>query len=364
MSRCIAVALSGGVDSLVAGFLLKQKTDRVVGIHFTTGFEQADPDDSSGKNVPGSNLTHTLLDHLKHQLNIDVIHIDCKDAFRRLVVDYFIQTYQSGQTPNPCLVCNPLIKFGVIRNAASKLGAEELATGHYARTAMDPDGQYHLLTGVDPQKDQSYFLSRMTQNNLKSAMFPLGTLTKSRVREIAAENSLIPFSRNESQDVCFIKNMNYADFISRQGEIQPEPGLIVDVQGRVLGKHSGLHRFTVGQRRGINVPAANPYYVVRLDAQANRLIVGWKEELAVSECRVTHINWIEHIPSGPIEISVRLRYRHQATPALLIPESGHTSVRVCFEKPQAAVTPGQGAVFYQGEVVLGGGFISSDFQAS
>jgi len=357
MSRSVAVALSGGVDSLVSACLLKQEYDRVVGIHFTTGFEQNGNSDSFDKNTSDSDLTRALISHLNQQLDIDIVHIDCRNEFRHRVVDYFIQTYQAGQTPNPCLICNPQIKFGVILDAAQKLGVERLATGHYARIQVDSKGQYHLLTGVDSNKDQSYFLGRMNQQQLQSAIFPLGDLTKFRVQEIARANGLIPFTGNESQDVCFIKGMDYGEFITRQSGIEPKPGLIADMQGKILGEHSGLHQFTIGQRRGINVPAAKPYYVLRLDMSTNRLIVGWKEDLYASECRVTQVNWIEAIPSGPIEISVKLRYRHQAVPARLIPENGHT-VRIQFEKPQSAVTPGQGAVFYKGEMVLGGGFIS------
>ncbi len=346
MNFRFAVALSGGVDSLVAAFLLKGQGVPVVGIHFLTGFEPA------GRST-------SVESYLAEQLHIDVVTVDIQQEFRRHVIDYFVQTYRDGKTPNPCLVCNPVIKFGVLWEAARKLGAQWLATGHYARIRRDDTGRCHLLAGVDRQKDQSYFLSRMTPKNLEHAEFPLGGMTKAQVVEIARANGLIPYGTDESQDVCFVRGMGYEEFLRKEGGLVPEPGPIEDVNGRVLGRHSGLHRFTVGQRRGINCPAAQPYYVIRLEPLFRRLIVGRKEDLVAGECRVTDINWIEDAPAGPVEIDVRLRYRHSAVPAILTPEHGGRHAHLRFLHPQSAVTPGQGAVWYVGETLWGGGFIET-----
>jgi tRNA-specific 2-thiouridylase len=271
-------------------------------------------------------------------------------------VDYFAAAYQDGETPNPCLVCNPKIKFGVLLEAARRRGATHLATGHYARVARAPSGAYRLYKGVDAAKDQSYFLARLSPDQLSHACFPLGPLTKDRVRELAARAGLAPVARRESQDVCFIRGANYADFVVNITGRHPRPGDIVDGAGNRVGRHNGLHRFTVGQRRGINCPASRPYYVVRIDTRRNRLVVGFKDELQVDRCRVRDINWIVDAPSGPIAVDTRIRYRHHAVAATLRPH-GADRAGIRFQRPQAAVTPGQGAVFYRGDEVLGSGWI-------
>jgi tRNA-specific 2-thiouridylase len=252
--------------------------------------------------------------------------------------------------------CNPTIKFGTIFAHAQKMGAQKLATGHYARVQRDPNGHYHLLKGLDPKKDQSYFLARLTRQQLANACFPLGEMKKSDIKQMAAQKGLYPVTRAESQDVCFIKDEAYAEFLAKQTGFDPQPGLIENVNGQVIGEHRGLHLFTIGQRRGINCPAAEPYYVVRLDAAGNRLIVGSKNDLLSTECRVTDINWIGEEPIVPMEIHTRVRYRTQEVASTVIPQDNHTAI-VKFKIPQPAVSPGQGAVFYRGDEVLGAGWI-------
>ena len=345
MTGPVAIALSGGIDSLAAACLLKNQAKEVFGLHFITGFEK--PGD------PGP----TQIQALFQPLDIPVQVVDLKAPFRKTVVDYFAVAYQNGETPNPCLVCNPSIKFGVLLQKAIQLGATRLATGHYARVEKGASGRYRLLKGVDGGKDQSYFLARLTREQLARACFPLGSWTKDQVRALAAEKGLAPVTRSESQDVCFVRESSYADFLVQTVGMEPRPGEIVDTQGRRVGTHQGLHRYTVGQRRGINCPASRPYYVIRIDARHNRLVVGFKEERFTSRCRVRDVNWIADPPDGPLAVDTRIRYRHQAAASTVIPdERGGAAVR--FEQPQSSVTPGQGAVFYREEEVIGGGWIA------
>ncbi len=355
MSLPLAVALSGGIDSLVAALLLLEEGRELLGVHFRTGFEEGRTEGATGGPAPatGPSSTQPLYD-LARRLGIPLQVVDLSHPFRREVVDYFTRTYLGGETPNPCMVCNPRIKFGALLEWAETQGCCALATGHYARVRRDAGGRSRLYKGVDPVKDQSYFLALLDQHRLERALFPLGGLTKARVRALAAARGIASAAMAESQDVCFVRTEGYAQFIGR--ELSP-PGLIEEVGGKVIGEHQGLHRFTVGQRRGINRPAGRPYYVVRLDRERNRLVVGSKEDLLTSACRVVAINWIAPPPGGPVRLATRVRYRTREAPSTLrLVADGSAIVR--FDVPQAAVTPGQAAVFYDGEEVLGGGFIA------
>jgi tRNA-specific 2-thiouridylase len=354
MKPLTAIAVSGGIDSLMAAHLLKEKGHNVVGVHFVTGYEDPFPDNGQSAHIAES---HKIFPIAK-QLGIDIKVFDCRIEFKKNVVDYFIQTYRSGQTPNPCMVCNPLIKFGTVFNFARKLGASTLATGHYARIKGDRHGNFHLLKGIDPKKDQSYFLARLTQHHLAGARFPLGHMKKSDVIRLAETKGFKPVKKTESQDVCFIKGKNYGNFLARHEGFEPKPGLIKDVDGNILGKHKGLHLFTIGQRRGINCPASEPYYVTQMDTQQNVLTVGFKKDLFAPRCNVENINWIQEPPNRPVDVHTRVRYRHTAAASMLIPVNDKTAM-VRFEKPQEAITPGQCAVFYKGDEVLGGGWISA-----
>jgi tRNA-specific 2-thiouridylase len=347
MNPTIAVAVSGGVDSLVAAHLLKQTEPQVVAVHFRTGFE-AEPADR----------TRLRIQSISEQLDLPVHVLDLSAEFRREVVDYFAATYLAGQTPNPCVVCNPLIKFGVLLRRVEAMGAARLATGHYADVRRGPDGRFRLFKGGDTRKDQSYFLARLTQEQLARACFPLAALTKDAVRAIAAAEGFGPAHTGESQDVCFIRTGAYPQFIAELTGRPAETGLIETTDGRIVGRHPGLHAFTVGQRRGINCPAAEPYYVVRLDRGRNRLVVGHKNEILAAQCRVVQINWIAPPPATDVRVRARVRYRTPETPATVAPiDADNAWLR--FDAPQPAVTPGQAAVFYDGDEVLGGGFIST-----
>lgn len=367
MKPVVAIAISGGIDSLMAAYLLKKGGFNVFGIHFITGFEDhsdlkvTQPETVGARLKSDSIKFHAAqkIAHIESQLDINVKLIDCRKEFKRTVVDYFTQTYQNGQTPNPCMVCNPAIKFGTVLDFACQQGASHLATGHYARLQKDNQGRFHLIRGVDAAKEQSYFLALMNQQQLAKACFPLGEMTKSEVIELAAAKALTPALIKESQDICFIKNKSYAEFLKSQKGFEPQPGTITDVHGNILGQHKGLHLYTVGQRRGINCPASEPYYVIGLDTKHNRLIVGFKKDLLASKFNAVYINWINQRPAEPIYVHARLRYRHKAAAARLVPLDAHTAT-ICFETPQTAITPGQCAVFYQGNEVLGGGWIRSE----
>lgn len=354
MKKLTAIAISGGIDSLVAAYLLKQQGHNLVGIHFITGYET----DKSLQNITTADkkAPHKIIS-IAHKLGINVKIIDCSLEFKNKVVDYFTRSYQIGRTPNPCLVCNPSIKFGSVLAFAGKLGASCLATGHYARISKNHKNRFHLLKGIDHDKDQSYFLAFLSQKQLACACFPLGGMTKADVKKLAIEKGFNRIINRESQDICFIKDKTYGEFLALQQGFKPKPGLIEDVNGNILGEHKGLHLFTIGQRRGINCPGSEPYYVVIINQKQNRLVVGCKNDLISSKCSVININWIADTPASPITVHTRVRYRHKAALSTLVPGDNNTAV-VKFETPQEAITPGQGAVFYQGDEILGGGWIA------
>ena len=340
MKYTTAVAISGGVDSLMSAYLLKQQGHNLIGIHFLTGYEPENPN----------------ISEIAAQVGIPYEIIDIQAEFDCEVVDYFAKTYLAGKTPNPCLVCNPRIKFGVIFEKARRFGVNLIATGHYAGIQKDSSGGMHLVRGADRNKDQSYFLAFLTQKQLSRACFPLSNLTKGEVIQQASALGLQPLTRTESQDVCFIQGQSYGQFLHKRLGFEPEHGEIVDENGNVLGMHPGLHLFTVGQRRGINCPAEAPYYVLRLDTRKNRLVVGPKASTMLSKCRVEKINWIQPRPSNDIRVQTRVRYRHQAAASTLLPEKDGFAT-IVFDQPLSAITPGQGAVFYVEDEVIGGGII-------
>jgi tRNA-specific 2-thiouridylase len=358
MKQITAVALSGGVDSLMAACLLKEQGHQIVGIHFITGFET----DASGMQPPIKVLSQRIHD-IGAQLGITVKIVDVREEFREKIIAYFVRSYRRGRTPNPCMRCNPTIKFGTILSRAREFGVRELATGHYARIKRDEDGNPHLLKGLDNKKDQSYFLARLTGRQLAAARFPLGEMNKSVVKNMAIQKGLRPVVDAESQDICFIRHDSYGNFLRTQEGFEPRPGIIEDMSGNVIGKHNGLHLFTIGQRRGINCPAAEPYYVVRLDPERNRLTVGTQKDLLSSECTVVDINWIGREPASPIMACTRVRYRSEEVPSTVIPLENQAAV-VRFKNPQPAVTPGQGAVFYIGDEILGGGWIEENMKTA
>ena len=357
----VAVALSGGVDSAVAAYRLRRDGFGVIGLHFITGYEPSGLPHEKEEKLAFSDRearARRQLSPLCRELDIVLHVLDLRELFQREVVDYFIGSYTNGLTPNPCIRCNAAVKFGAAGQSARQLGARYLATGHYARIS-NGKGCRRLFKGVDAAKDQSYFLARLNQQQLSRAVFPLGELTKDQVRRQARELGWQPLLKRESQDVCFVGDQKYGGFLAAQPGFQPQPGPIEDLNGRLLGRHPGLHCFTIGQRRGINCPAPEPYYVVRLDARRNCLVVGRRDDLITGQCLVRSINWICREPVKPISVQVKVRYRHQAVGATVTPlHSGRA--RIDFARPIEAVTPGQGAVFYRSDEVLGGGWITDE----
>ena len=355
MKKSVAVALSGGLDSAVAASLLKRKDYRVIGLHFRTGYEFTTNDSTPSRRLSPVN---SWARKVSEQIGIPLEVLDCSEAFEREVVRYFIDAYRSGQTPNPCMVCNQRIKFGLVLKRARALGLSTLATGHYARIRREANGRFCLLKGVDRAKDQSYFLARLTQQQLSRAMFPLGSHTRDQVQRMARAWGITSCLARQSHELCFVRHKSYKEFLSESEGVPREPGPIMNTMGQTVGHHQGLHAYTVGQRRGIGIPGPAPYYVIRLDKKENRLVIGSKSELAATECTVTHINWIEsEPPDKPISVQTRIRYRHREAESILIPLDRYTAT-VRFSNAQYAITPGQAAVFYQGERVIGGGWIA------
>lgn len=339
----VAVAMSGGVDSSVAAALLKQAGDDVFGVHMRLW---PDPDRAQ---------TIADLEHTCQILDIPFYELDLEREFRSLVVDYFCREYGLGRTPNPCIRCNQHIKFDALLEKVIELGADFLATGHYARIEHSADG-YRLLKAADRSRDQSYFLYVLGQRELKRLLLPIGNLCKSEVRRLAAELGLPVSNRRDSQDVCFIPDNDYRSFLS--GRIPLREGEIVDITGKVLGRHNGLAQYTVGQRHRLGLNSNKQLYVLKLEAENSRLVVGSKDQLLNNSLTASRLSWVSgEMVKGPVTVAAKVRYKAPEVAAELYPGDGGTEVR--FLKPQSAITPGQSVVFYQGDEVLGGGIIDA-----
>jgi tRNA-specific 2-thiouridylase len=353
-SAPVAAALSGGVDSAVAALLLLEERYDVFAVTMRLWHER----DAEEAGVPPCDPTLGAR-RVADALGIDLHVVDVSVPFKEHVVDRFIAEYSAGRTPNPCLYCNRLIKFGHLLEQAAALGAGRLATGHYARRAWNPTaGVWQLRTGIDRTKDQSYFLYLLDQGQLSRALFPLGTWTKARVRARAAESGLPVAHVEESQDLCFISGGDYRRFLRQHAPGAFVPGPILDAGGRRIGEHEGLAHYTVGQRSGIGIAAPEPLYVLRLDVERNALVVGTRGQLGRDHLLANEVNWVAGAPPPePVEAQVKIRYRARPVPATVTPLPGHRAA-VGFSESLRDITPGQGAVFYQGEVVLGGGLIT------
>lgn len=374
----IAVAMSGGVDSSTAAALLKSQGHELVGLSMQLWNQRRINVGPDGEPLPSRCCS---LDDLydaravAHKLGFPFYVLNLEDDFERDVVAPFVDNYLAGRTPSPCVACNSYLKFDKLVEMAKSVGAEKVATGHYARVEYDAArGRWLLLRATNRAKDQSYFLFELTQEQLSYALFPLGAMTKPEVREIAEAHGLPTAQKPESQEICFIPDGNYARFIERYLEeqrgaqptlapgrpVQIAPlasGEIVLTTGEVVGHHGGIHRYTVGQRRGLGIAWPEPLYVVEVDAKNNRVVVGTSDELLRREMVVTRVNWIAIAELvEPLQVTVKIRSRAGEAGATLTPrEDG--AVLVTFDEAQRAVTPGQAAVFYDGDVVVGGGWI-------
>lgn len=365
----VAVAMSGGVDSSVAAALLVERGYNVIGLMMRLWGEPHPPPLSpgevqSGEGGGGQGRVRGEADAraVCAKLDIPFYLLDFEAEFKTHVVDFFVSGYTRGITPNPCLQCNRLIKFGALLGNARALSASHLATGHYARI-RERAGKFELLRGVDPNKDQSYALHVLTQKQLAHALFPLGAFAKTQVREMARRFGLPVAEKDESQDVCFIAEGDYRDFLHRHASTHLVPGDIVDTHGNVLGRHNGLAFYTIGQRKGLGVAVGEPLYVLALDAARNVVTVGHAEELGRRELVADAVNWIAgDAPRGEIRVAAKIRYRAIEVPATLTPipspYQGDGRVRVLFDHPLRDITPGQAVVFYDGDMCLGGGVIS------
>jgi tRNA-specific 2-thiouridylase len=344
--RKVAVALSGGVDSSAAALLLKEAVYEVMGIHMRLW------------GSPHSEYQAHRAETICRILDIPYHRVDLQKEFELCVVDYFCQEYQQGRTPNPCVACNQHIKFGLLLDKALSLGADYLATGHYARVEHSGDG-YRLLKAADTGRDQSYFLYTLTQEKLRHVLFPLGGHGRDEVKQMVKQAGL-PTAARSSQDICFISQKNYGAFLSQRFSTQP--GDVVDTPGRKLGQHGGIAFYTIGQRHGLGLSntqvlsAGKPLYVIRMEPESNRIVLGQEKELYSQKLAARKLNWVSgKTPHEPITAKAKIRYKSKEAEASLF--FSNDSVDVYFTQPQKAVTPGQAIVFYNVDEVLGGGII-------
>jgi tRNA-specific 2-thiouridylase len=352
----IVVAMSGGVDSSVAAALLAEQGHDVVGVSMQLY------DQTGGERSFGSCCTiDDLHDARRVAAAIDVPHyiLNFEREFDNVVVSNFVREYTAGRTPLPCAHCNSSLKFATLADRARGFGADALATGHYARVDRDPaTGRYRLARGLDPAKDQSYFLFSLTQQQLARAIFPVGGWPKAAVREYARRRRLPVADKPDSQEICFIPGNDYADFVATHASSVPPDGAIVDQQGRVLAHHRGIHRFTVGQRKGLGLgssPTGAPMYVLELRPARQQVVVGPRSSLERTTLVASAVNWIAE-NDGSRRVSAQIRHRHRPAAALVHSMDGGRA-EVVFDEPQVAISPGQAVVFYDGDDVVGGGWI-------
>ena len=347
----VLVAMSGGIDSSIAAYLLKEQGYEVIGLTYINYIEDED-DPSEIQFVNDAR-------HVADFLGIRHVVADIREPFKT-IVNNFVMEYFQGHTPNPCVVCNPTIKWNVLLEHADLFGACYVATGHYAIKNFS-NGRFFISKGIDPGKDQSYFLYRLPQQYLERTLFPLGQLHKAQIREIAQQLGLTNLVvKRESYDVCFIRSDNYRDFIkqySQQNNLKIKPGPIIDIEGRVVGRHNGIMFYTIGQRRGLGIALGYPAYVVDIDARKNLIVVGPREALARDSLMVASYNLMKYaqLPQVGMKVSVKIRYRDKGVPAIIKPYED--KIQVIFDSPAYGVTPGQSAVFYEDNDVVGGGII-------
>lgn len=360
--------MSGGVDSSAAAAILKEQGHDLVGFTMQLWNQRRGISvDENGDPLPSRCCSLDDVHDARRvaeELGFPFYVLNLEREFERDVVQPFVASYLSGETPIPCVSCNSRLKFASLDKLAESLGCDKVATGHYARVEFDKTAnRYRLFRGRNLDKDQSYFLWELTQEQLSRAMFPLGEMSKPEVREVARASSLAVAEKKESQEICFVPDGDYAGFIDRyldatgSANQKPGEGEIVSRSGEVMGHHEGIHHYTIGQRRGLGIAHEKPLYVINIDAPRNQVVVGSQEELLSREFTATGVNWIAFDrPEADVRAEVRVRYRHAPEPATITP-LGDNRVRVVFDEPQRAITPGQTTVFYRGDEVVGGGWI-------
>jgi tRNA-uridine 2-sulfurtransferase len=357
--------MSGGVDSSVAALLLKQQGYEVIGLFMRTGVHGEDAGDTptkSHKKGCCSSLDAADARRVADRLDIPFYALDFERDFAR-IMDYFVEQYAIGQTPNPCVVCNNWLKFGKLWSYGKQLDADYIATGHYAQIqrpgepgASAPGALPELHMAADPSKDQSYVLFGIRKQMLPKLLFPVGGFPKERIRELAREAALPVFNKPDSQEICFVPDGDYAAFVRSRRQELVTAGQIVDTSGRVLTEHEGIEHFTIGQRKGLHYAAGDRRYVLAIVPGDNRVVIGEREECLSPGLIAKEVNWLTDPPAEPLRCLAKIRYRSRPVPATLEMLSGH-KVHVMFDEPQMAVTPGQAAVFYEGSRVFGGGWI-------
>jgi tRNA-uridine 2-sulfurtransferase len=360
----IAVAMSGGVDSSTVAALLARQGLPVIGLTMQLWNQRRYAGLAGGAGRCCSIDDVHDARRVAGQIGIPYYVVNFEAEFEREVVAPFVADYLAGRTPIPCTLCNNHLKFARLLETARNVGARQVATGHYARIRRDEEsGRYQLLRGLDSSKDQTYFLFGLTQEQLACTLFPLGEMTKSQVRELAAGLGLEVAAKQDSQEICFVPDGDYAAFLDSYlketgAASAARPGEIVTADGRRLGGHCGVHHFTVGQRRGLGIATGEPLYVISTDAASGRVVVGGNEELLRTRLSVERVNWVSIAPPAQaMRATVKIRNRHEAAAAQVLPGPEPGQAEVIFDTPQRAVTPGQAAVFYQDEIVLGGGWI-------
>jgi tRNA-specific 2-thiouridylase len=349
----VVVAMSGGVDSSVAAALLKEQGYDVMGMMLRLWSEPG-KEESNRCCTPDSMAQAR---RVAAKLEIPFYVVDAKDVFRETVVQYFLDGYARGETPNPCLICNRQIRWTFLLEHALALGADYMATGHYARRLKAEDGSIKLLRAVDRGKDQSYVLHVLNQEKLRRALFPVGEYLKTEIRAIAQKHGLATASRKDSQDLCFLAGEDYRNFLQRNAAEMLKPGEILRREGTAVGTHTGLANYTIGQRKGLGIASPVPLYVLGKDSTTNALIVGTQEELGSRELSARDVSWLsEEAPVEPFRAEVKIRYTAREAEALVTPLDGQR-VHVRFDAPQRDITAGQAAVFFQGDLLVGGGII-------
>ncbi len=364
----IAVAMSGGVDSSAAAALLKEQGHELVGFTMQLWNQRRNINvDENGDPLPSRCCSlDDVYDARRvcESLGIPFYVLNLEKEFEDSVVEPFVQSYLSGETPIPCVACNSRLKFASLDRMAQSLGCDKVATGHFARVEYDETtDRYRLFRGTNHWKDQSYFLWELTQEQLSHAYFPLGKMLKSEVRDLARQADLYVAEKAESQEICFVPDGKYSEFIDRylehedRGSEVPIGGEIVSRSGETLGKHTGIHRYTIGQRRGLGIANEKPLYVVQIERAKNQIIVGEADDLDSLEFYAKGVNWVAFDPPiEPVRAEVKVRYRHDPAPATIYPLPDER-VRVVFDEPQRAITPGQATIFYNGDEVVGGGWV-------
>ena len=348
------VAMSGGVDSSVAAALLKEQGYDVIGMMLRLWSEPG-KEDSNRCCTPDAMAQAR---RVAAKLEVPFYVVDAKDVFRETVVEYFLSGYSRGETPNPCLICNRKIRWTFLLDHALALGAEFMATGHYVRIKKDERGKSELLRAIDRSKDQSYVLHVLDQEKLKHALFPVGDYIKPEIRQIAEKYGLSTATRKDSQDLCFLAGEDYRNFLKRNASEMLQEGEIVTVDGKVIGHHSGLANYTIGQRKGLGIASSMPLYVITKQAVHNTLVVGTLDELGTRELTARDVNWVSgEAPHEPFRAGVKIRYTAKEADAIVTPMNNGEQAQVRFDAPQRDITAGQAAVFYQGDVLIGGGII-------